>query len=412
MLVICSLIGNVVVAFGIFLPSITNDLGWSRSLLSAPFTAFWIVMGMLGPVAGASAAKFGPRKNMIIGNFIIVLGMLGMSRVTEIWQVFLFFSICIGCSQAFGGFIPANSVVTNWFIKRRALAISILSASGGVGALIFAPLLGWFISTYGWRPAWIMVAIIHFILAVVLSGLLLRNKPEDMGQTPDGETLSPAEQLEAANPSSGRVYYTPVDWKVRDALRTPAFWLMLAFASATMFTMNFLALHQVAYLQDLNYTPIMAATATGVYGGMSIVGQLTNGALGTRFEIRHIASVCLVGILIGLTILMNARVLPLVYLYTVVTGFSCGGIIVVLPILLGSYYGRTNYARILGFTTPVTTIFSAGSPLLAAFIFDNTGSYTPVFIIALCLLGVGLVCSFFARPPRPAGTVSGSLPQE
>jgi len=164
----------------------------------------------------------------------------------------------------------------------------------------------------------------------------------------------------------------------------------------------------VAYLKDLNYSTIIAATAIGVMGGMSIVGQITSGALGSRYEIKRLASICLVGALIGLKILMNARTLPLVYLHTVITGFSFGGIIVVLPIMFGNYFGRTDYARILGFTTPVTTIFSAGSPLLAAFIFDNFGSYQPHFIIALCLLGVGLVCSFFARPPGPksAGLVS------
>ncbi|MFC1920486.1 MFS transporter [Chloroflexota bacterium] len=405
------MVGNVINAFGIFLPSMTADLGWSRSLLSAPFTTFWIVMGMLGPVVGMSTVKFGPRKNMIIGNSVIVLGMLGMSQVSEVWHVYLFFSVLIGSGQAFGSFIAANSIVTNWFVKRRAFVISLLSASGGVGALVFAPLLGWFISAQGWRPAWILVAGIHFLLAVVASGLLVRNRPEDMGQTPDGEILTRAEQAEAANPSSGRVYYTPVDWNVRDAIRTPAFWLTLAFASATMFTLNFLSLHQVAYLQDLSYTPMIAATASGVFGGMSIAGQLTSGALGTRYEIRYIAAVCLIGVLTGITVLMNARVLPLVYLHTIITGFSCGGMIVVLPIILGAYFGRTNYARILGFTTPVTTIFSAGSPLFAAFIFDNIGNYTPVFIIVLCLLGVGLVCSLFARPPRPKSTLSGSLPQ-
>ncbi len=383
------------------MPAISEDLGWSRSVLSAPFTAFWIVMGGLGPVAGISITRFGPRKNMIVGNILVVLGMLGMSRITEVWHIFALFSVLIASGQAFGGFIAANSVVTNWFVKRRALAVSLLSASGGVGALIFSPLLGWFISAYGWRPAWIMVGIIHLLLAVVASGLLVRDQPEDMGQTPDGEPVGTSGQEEGAGTAAGRVYHTPVDWKVGDALKTPAFWAIVAFASATMFTMNFLALHQVAYLQDMDYTPIIAATAIGVMGGMSIVGQITNGALGNRYEIRRLASVCLVGIIIGITILMNARVLPLIYIHTIISGFSFGGIIVALPIMFGNYFGRTNYARILGFTTPVTTVFSAGSPLLAAFIFDNTGSYNPVFIIALCMLAVGLVCTFFAKPPKP-----------
>ncbi len=408
MLAICSTLGNVVIAYGVFLPNMSDDLGWSRSFLSAPYTAFWIVMGLLGPLVGISVVKFGPRRNMIFGNIVIVLGALGMSRVSEIWQVYLFYSVLMGAGQSFGSFIAANSIITNWFVRRRALAISLISASGGVGGLIFSPLLGWIISIQGWRPAWMYVSGIHLLLAVVAGGLLVRNNPEDMGQTPDGRAEDPTIESESENPAHSRVYQTPVDWKTGDALRTRAFWLTLAFASTTMFTLNFLTIHQVAYLQDLGYAPITAATVAGLLAGMSIIGQLASGALGTRYEIRHIAAVCLIGIAVGIAILMNARILPLIYLHTVITGISCGGIIVALPILFGAYFGRTHYARILGFTTPVTTIFSAGSPLLAAFIFDNYGSYIPVFIIALILLGAGFICALLDKPPKTGANIDGS----
>jgi MFS family permease len=395
MLAICSTVGSVIISFGIFLPVMSDDLGW-------------IVMGFLGPLSGVSVVKFGPRKNMIIGNTLIVLGALGMSLVREVWQVYLFYSLLMGAGQAFGSFIAANSVITNWFIKKRALVISLLSASGGVGGLIFAPLLGWFVSTQDWRHAWIFLAGAHFLLAVVACGLLVRNNPEDMGQAPDGEAANPSKKAEVINPAPSRVYHTPVDWRVGDALRTPAFWLTIAFASATMFTLTFLTLHQVAYLEDLGYTPMTAATATGVLGCMTIVGQLASGALSTRYEVRYVAAVCIIGLAAGITILMNARILPLIYLHTIISGISCGGIMVVMPILFGAYFGRTNYARILGFSTPVTTIFSAGSPLIAAYIFDSIGSYTPVFIIGLVLLGVGLVCAILDRPPKPGTNFSGS----
>ena len=82
---------------------------------------------------------------------------------------------------------------------------------------------------------------------------------------------------------------------------------------------------------------------------------------------------------------------------------------VIMPVLIGAYFGSAAYAQIIGWTTPVTTLFSAGSPLLAAFIFDSTGSYTPVFIISLILLGVGLVCTLLARPPKPTKTTPDEL---
>ena len=323
-----------------------------------------------------------------------------MSRVTQFWHIYLFFSVCIGAGQAFGSFIAANSIITNWFTKRRALAISLLSASGGVGALIFPTLLSWFISSQGWRLAWVLLGGMHLVIAVIAGGLLVRNRPEDMGQFPEGYSADGRPEEETGL-LPGRVYQTAVEWTVADALKTPAFWLTVAFSSATMFSMNFLTLHQVAYIEDMGYSPLIAATTAGMLGGMSIIGQLASGALGARIESRYIATFALLGLGIGVSILMNIRALPMIYLHTVISGISAGAVMVVLPIQLGAYFGRTNYARILGWTTPVTTIFSASSPLLAAYIFDATGSYTTVFMSALGLLALGLVCAFLSRPPRP-----------
>jgi MFS family permease len=389
-----------------------EELGWSRSAMSAPYTAFWIFTGLLGPLAGITIGKFGARKNIIIGNLVIALGVLGMSLVKEVWHIYLFYTVLIGGGQAFGTFIAITTTINSWFTRRRSLILSLVLSSGGIGALTFAPLISWLIASQGWRTAWICVAGLHLILAVVAGGILIRNKPEKPYQTPESETTSASQVAEADSPLKSRTYQTPVEWRVGDALRTPALWLVVAFVSSSMFTLNFLSLHQVAYLQDLQFSPMVAATTVGMLSGMSIVGQLASGALGSRFEGRHIAAVCLVGFAVGITILMNVRSLPLIYLHTVISGISCGGIMVIMPVLIGAYFGSAAYAQIIGWTTPVTTLFSAGSPLLAALIFDNTGSYTSVFTIALILLGVGLVCALLARPPKPGRTMPDLLPAD
>jgi len=405
MLVSFSMVGTVMLPYGVFLPTMCEELGWSRSAMSAPYTAFWIFTGLLGPLAGITIGKFGARKNIIIGNLVIALGVLGMSLVKEIWHIYLFYTVLVGGGQAFGTFIAITTTINSWFARRRALILSLVLSAGGIGALTFAPLISWLIASQGWQIAWVYVAGLHLILAVFAGGILIRNKPEEPYQLPDSETTSTSQAAGVTDQAQSRTYQTPVEWRVGDALRTPALWLVVAFVSSSMFALNFLSLHQVAYLQDLQYSPMVAATAVGMLSGMSIVGQLASGALGTRFEGRHIAAVCLVGFAVGITILMNVRSLPLIYLHTVISGISCGGIMVIMPVLIGAYFGSAAYAQIIGWTTPVTTLFSAGSPLLAAFIFDSTGSYKPVFVTSLILLGAGLVCALLARPPKPGKTM-------
>jgi MFS family permease len=401
MLVFFGMVGNSIIAFGVFLPVMVEEFGWSRATLSGAYTAYWATLGLMGPLVGLSVSKFGSRKNIIAGNAAMALGLLGMSFVSEVWQVYLVFGILVGAGQAFGTFIPCTTIVTNWFTRRRSLAIGMLSAAGGVGGLVMSPIISWLLSSLGLQLSWVCLAGSHTVLAVIVAGILTRNRPEDLGQLPEGERIAVAHETDTANPRRRRVYHTPVDWKAGDAIRTRALWLIVVITAAHLFSLNFITLHQVAYLQDIGFSHLIASTTVGVMAGIGVAGQLGSGVLGTRFEGRYLAAISLAGFAIGLVILMNARTLPLVYLHTVLSGIGYGGLLVLSPVLIGAYFGRTHYAQIMGWTVPITTIFSAASPALAGIIFDITGSYTPAFIIAISFLGVALVCAFLARPPRP-----------
>ncbi len=400
MLAYCGVCGDITYAYGVFLPQIGETLNWSRSALSGPYTVFIIVAGMLGPVAGITVSKFGARKNIIFSNIIAILGLLGMSQVREIWQVYFFFGLMAGIGIAFGEFIPTTTVVNNWFIQRRSLAMGLLFASGGLGGFALPPLISWLISGLGWRWAWVCLAGIHLLLTVIMGGILIRSRPADVGQVPDGGSKA-TRQTDINVITSRRVYQTAVDWKVGDALRTKALWLMMAIFSATWFTMNMLTTHQVAYLQDLLFSPMMSATALGLTIGMSIIGRLVCGALGMRFEGRYLAAIFLASMGLGILSLMYARGISYVYLYSILTGIGFGGMVVLMPNLFGAYFGRTNYAKIIGWTTPIATLASAGSPALAGFLYDITGRYFLPFAIAAAFIFVSIVFALLAHPPRP-----------
>ncbi len=403
MLVYFGMCGHVFYAYGVFLPPMCEEFGWSRSTLSGPYTVFMIAEGLLGPLIGISIVRFGARKNIIIGNLIAALGLLGMSLVREVWHVYLLFGALIGGGASFGVFIATTTIVNNWFMKRRSLAMSLLISAGGIGGFILPPLISWSISSLGWRLSWVCLAGMHMVLVVVIGGILVRNRPEELGQAPDRRVIKATQEVDTGSPGLSRVYQTPVDWKVGDALRTRALWLLMLFQVAAMFTLGILTLHQVAYLQDLGFSPMTSASALGLLVGMSIAGRLLCGALGIRFEGRYLAAICLVGMIAGLIVLMNVKAVPFIFLYAILTGISYGGVLVLGPALFGAYFGRTHYAQIMGWTAPVGIVFGAGSPLLAGFIHDITGGYLPAFLIAIALLGVGLAAALLARPPRLPG---------
>jgi len=391
--------GNVTYAFGVFLPSMSETFGWSRSALSGPYTLFLIIGGMLGPLAGFTIARFGARKNIVLGNMIAVLGLLGMSQVRELWHVYLFFGVMGGLGLAFAEFLTMTTVINHWFIRKRSLALGFLFASGGVGGFFLPPLISTLMTSFGWRWTWASLAGIHALLGVVLAGLLVRNNPEDEGQLPDGrasEDLSDS----TGHPAKNRTYSTKEDWRLRDALRTPALWILLTLFSVLLFTTTMLTTHQVAYLQDLKYSPMVSATALGLMLGMSILGRMLSGILGMRFDGRYLAAIFMACMGLGIVSLMNASGIFLVYLYSIFTGVGFGGMIVLLPNVMGAYFGRTHFSRIVGWTTPVVTLASAVSPMLAGFLYDATGSYFLPFTVSAVLLFGCIILAFLARPPR------------
>lgn len=392
--------GNITYAYGVFLPSMGETFHWSRSSLSGPYTLFLIIGGMLGPLAGFTIARFGARRNIIFCNIFAAFGLLGMSHVSELWHVYLFFGFMAGIGIAFGEYLPVTTVINNWFIRRRSFAMGLLFVSGGAAGFIFPPLISWLISGTGWRWTWVCLAATHVLLTVILAGILIRSTPEDRGQVPDGSAESI--WLDKLNfSSSAQVYSTPVDWSLGDALRTPALWMLIVIFSVILFVLTLLTTHQVAYLQDLGYSPMASASALGLMLGTSIVGRIVCGVLGMRFDGRYLAAVFLACMLLGIFSLMNSRGITFVYLYSILTGIGFGGMIVLLPNLIGGYFGRTNYPRIAGWTMPVVTLVCAGSPIMAGFFYDATGTYSMPFGIAAALLFGCIIVALFTHPPCP-----------
>ncbi len=399
-LIYFSACGTMWYSYGPFLPTLVKEFGLSRAALSVPYTVFMLIMSLSGPFTGLSVRKFGSRKIMILGTFMALFGLLGMYLARQLWQVYLFYSVLGGFGFALSAGMPVGTLLINWFSRRRSLALGLQMAAGGIAGSIFTPLITRLIPSVGWRLTWVYLAGIQLVLAAVTI-ILVRNKPEDIGQVPDGVVAVAAQETSTKKPAPSRVYQTPVDWKVGDAFRTPAIWLIEVFGISMGFARYIIQVHHVAYVQDLGFTAMLASTTLSLHLLMSSAGRLVSGALGTRFEMRHVAAFFLATFIIGMVLLMNVRTIPLLYIYAILTGFSYGGIMVARPTLVANYYGRKNYSVIQGYLNPEGAIITNFAPVFAGLIYDRTGSYTIAFITGTALLTVGLVCALLVRPPKP-----------
>ena len=391
--------GGLTYAYGVFLPVMSREYALGRSFLSGPYTLLMLMGGLLGPFAGIAVTRFGVRKIVVFFNIVVVLGLLGLSMMNEPWQLYLFFGLMGGMGMGFAEYISVTTIINNWFVRYRSLAMGFLFASGGIAGFLFPPLVSWFISGAGWRMSWLLLAVIHLLLAVILAGMLIRNAPEELGQVPDG--VKPGRCLLRISLLSPKTTYTTTsDWSLGEALRSPILWLLIIIISVVFFVSTMLSAHQVAYLLDSQYSPLAAASAFGLMLGTSIVGRILSGILGMRITGRYLAMFFLTLLCLGVVFLIAATEIIFVYLYAVFTGIGLGGMIVLVPSLIGAYFGRTNYPRISGWTMPVVTAAFAGAPVAAGCLYDATGSYLLPFGISAGLLAACIVPAFFLRPPQ------------
>jgi len=215
--------------YAVFFLPVSESLGVSRASISLVFSLSWAEGGPVAPIGGWLIDRFGPKPIMIAGTVICGSGFLLLAQTHSIWSFGLVYlgMISIGNNIAIQDALPA--LINNWFIRRRALAISSYKSLGFLGPALLVPLLALLIALQGWRTAAILAGAI--ILGVVLlPSLLLRNTPESAGLLPDGRpaTVSTGGQVRNPGKESLSREAQPTDFDLGEALHTPAYWLLLS----------------------------------------------------------------------------------------------------------------------------------------------------------------------------------------
>ena len=391
-----ALTGLLLYSFPVFLPFLCEAFGWSRASVSWVNSLAMIVTGLASPFAGMYVTRFGVRKAIAGGGILCVLCFVIASYHTQLWQLYLTYAVLFGLGGSLCGMLAMTTIVNNWFVKKRPLALSILLTAGGFGGLVMVSFIMAIINRFGWRNAYLLLAAMIFVLLVILPRYLLINKPEDLGQVPDGIQ---AGDKEASSPGKHNLSGTPVDFTAAEAVRTSAFWYLTILATTFMMGIQGFMLHQVAFLIDSDISSTLAATAYSLFVGVSAAGRLGMGFLGIRYPTKPLAIFAMLFLISGMAVILWAKTLPIIFLYNVLIGLGLGGTYVAIMNLMPLYFGKTHYPQIIGFALPFATILgSIGSPLTGR-IRDITGSYALAWELAILILTIGLVSLILARPP-------------
>jgi MFS family permease len=341
----------------------------------------------------------GTKRAIVIGNLMSVAGLIMLAYQGHIWQLYLGVGVLLGLGVSIGGMLAMMTVINNWFVMKRTVALSISMASMGFSGVIINPSMMALIGSVGWRNTYLILAAAAFLFCAVVPWLLLKNKPEDLGQVPDGPVSASYDATKAAGSSYKNLYKTPVDFTAKEALRTRALWLLVAFGALQFLVMLGAGTHIIAFQFDIGISAIKAGFVGSIFSAVMGISQLGIGFLGLRFKMHSLAVFSMILGMIGFSFLVFAKSLPLMLAYAVFFGLGSGMQSIAMGNLFPDYFGRTEFPKIMGYTMPFNTFISSLGAPATGYIRDATGSYVPAFRVLLLLLVVSFFCILFAKPP-------------
>jgi MFS family permease len=389
----------MIMAFSFFLPFWTKEFAWSRGLASGAQALSIVLTGLTSPMVAIFIMKQGTRRAIVIGNIFSTVGLIMLAYQTQLWHLYLGVGVLLGLGMSIGGMLAGMTVVNNWFVVRRPAALSISMASIGFSGVIVQPSLMALIESVGWRNTYLILAATVFVLCVVVPALLLKNKPEDLGQVPDGPHLADTHKLKTKGSPFKIPYKTPVDFTAAEALRTLTLWLLVAYGALQFFVMGGLMTHQISFLFDIGITSTHAGMVGGIFSTAMGVSQLGIGFLGLRFNMHSLAVFSMLLGLVGCAFLLFGHSPYAILAYATIYGTSQGIQSIAMGNLFPDYFGRSEFPKIMGYTMPFNTFISSLGAPITGFIRDVTGSYIPAFRVLFILLLISFFCILFATPP-------------
>lgn len=378
----CGMASILTSTFQVFLAPLMAEFGWTRPQLFLGLTITLLVVTCCAPFFGVLVDRIGAR-NLILTGLLLEAAVIASfyyqtASIPALYARYVAMAL-LAMGTTHVGFAR---VITVWFDKRRGLALGIMLAGLGVGNMIWPVLTQWGIDQWGWRGAYLMLAVLIVAVGFVTVAAIVRESPQSMGLTVDG--------IPAANEQAARE--KPNYGMTRgEAMRTPTFWIMLFAFLLIGVSVSSVQGHMIPILTDRGLDATTAATVLSVVGGALVVGRLGAGWLMDHFFAPRVAIAFLVGPIVAIALLASGVTGIWAFVAGILTGLAVGAEMDVTTYLASRYFGVRNFSAIFAFFYAAYTLGAAFGPLGTAIAQGKTGSYDGPLMVHGGLLVVGAI---------------------
>jgi MFS family permease len=389
---------NARTAFSLLLPPILHEFHWDRGVTAGAFSFGFLISAAVTPCVGWLTDRRGPRLVVETGVLSMAAGLFLASLIRQPWQLYLSLGALVGGGVNLLAYTGQSLYLTNWFVRRRGLALSIAFSGVGAGSATILPWLQSVIAGRGWRTACWSLGLLVLTALVPLNLLLLR-QPADLALEPDGKALGRI----ASPPLAGRA---AIDWTLGRALCTRRFWWLALAYFCGLFTWYAVQVHQTKYSTEIGFGPSRAAWALGLVSLVAVPGQIALGHLSDRIRREWVWSIGNAGFVLSCAALLALPALPtaaLLWLMVVAQGTLGYSLTSVMGAIPAESFGGRHYGSIFGSVMLAAILGGAAGPWLAGVSHDLTGSYAPAFSLSIGCSAVSALAIWRGVPSTGAG---------
>jgi len=375
----------------VFNTSFRDALNLTDTKLSAAYMFGTLLASLSMPLVGHLMDRHGLRRTMTGVVSLFGLACIFTSQVTGLVMLFFAFLFLRMLGQGALGLLSGNTLAF-WFNRRLGLA-SGLCHFGFAAAFGLVPALNlWLIHRVGWRWAYAVLGMGVWAILLPLLATLFRNRPEDVGQVPDG---GPPPARDGLNDPA-----VEPDFTVREAARTGLFWVM-ALSGASW---GMIGTGLIFHIQRIfGMFELGAAHVAAMYTALGIAlaaTQLIGGALADRVPLRFLLAASLTGMIGALSLLRFGAGWWLPYAFGCLVGTSQGLIMVIGNPIWRRNYGLAHLGKIRGSLATLMVAATSLGPFLVGLARDQFGGYDEILLMFMILPAPLVVCALIVPPPK------------
>ncbi len=366
-------------AYTVFLVTFIDTFGWSRAQVSLAYSVSQVVSGFSSPLVGWLVDRLGPPRLILMGGTLLTAGLLATSRATELWHVIVLYGVVMTLGANCLGLVVFVPLLSRSFVHNRGMAVAVVQSANGFARAFSAPVTTMMISGLGWRGAYVWQGVFMGAILLPLAGLF-----RGTGQ------------------GGHRRHADAHGWTVRQAMRTPHFWLLFAVYMFTGLGSFLVALHQLAFAVDIGFDKLYAAGVLGMGAFLSLPGVILTGTIsdyiGRELSAAVTYGTSILGVVFALMITSPDQHL-LLWLHACFFGLTWGARGPAITAKTADLFPGPNLGAILGVITIGTGLGAAAGSWLAGFVFDTTGSYRVAFLLSILFYAAGSIAFWALRRP-------------